>query len=879
METAIKITGLTNNVNDGGTSQLFNLRYERGAMRPIGNKVQAYQHPDHTYIKYFLHRNSDYTHWIGWTGTALEWFNPADGTVTQVIDSNITDVLTIVALKGFVIVTQSSGLKRYLYGSSTGTYDLFDLDLPAVNIQFVEENMEGVSTAYGTDAAQVLNNIYKKENEMSAKGKMPGGVCVRWAFRLYDNTTIFPSQPVYVSRDTLGGIIGKDASGWISTFNVSGIKLTLTKDDLAFLNPIKDIVVGIDIFMSTPERMFKLDEFTLTTDVLPTADNTNSAMSDMFGWNPKFKTLHDAAVWYRVLQIDSVDVIGSGAYEKSIDLENYWTNYSSKVPLVVDSGSWHDLTGRTGFVYNGRLMLGEITTQLSENSIFDSSLDYSVLNTYSEVHTPPGSTVYRFKEAKPGKTVTYVKTDEGEKTVVADVPINIYEECTYDGTNFTPTGSTTYKTGLPGILWYPDERANKMDIIVFDGTNYRLVKSINLKSSDYYNYAFALNFTWDLIGFDYTTRKQLPGTNYAAQIITFDITAITVYAVPAQDNVLTDTNRIQASELNNPFVFPAENSYSLSGKVLGMAANTEPLSQGQFGQHPVQVLTDQGTWAMVQGSPQAGVLFASIVPSSSEVALSNEVLPVRGGIVFFSQRGIIFLSGKDAKIISLSLEGEAINPIAANASYQSIMQLDQLSTLLPEISDHGSILDYVNSARLAYNSTKDELIVINPLKLSSYVYSFRSGMWSLINKVYAGTINAWPQSFLQDAAGVIYHADQERTDQAVQVMYQTNPLINNNPVSIQRAKFRASIQSIPTVYTGFYIFGAERNNNWFLLGGVQTQSKIKDFETGAIGRSAMRELVLIFTANVYPTEDVYIEPVVTLVVTERFTGMKKVTPV
>ena len=76
-------------------------------------------------------------------------------------------------------------------------------------------------------------------------------------------------------------------------------------------------------------------------------------------------------------------------------------------------------------------------------------------------------------------------------------------------------------------------------------------------------------------------------------------------------------SQIFTSVVNNPFVFEASGDNTVgTGKILGIVANTEAVSQGQFGQYPLLVFTDEGIYAM---SVNAEGLYSSIHPISREV--------------------------------------------------------------------------------------------------------------------------------------------------------------------------------------------------------------------------------------------------------------------
>lgn len=86
--------------------------------------------------------------------------------------------------------------------------------------------------------------------------------------------------------------------------------------------------------------------------------------------------------------------------------------------------------------------------------------------------------------------------------------------------------------------------------------------------------------------------------------------------------------KLRVSAVYNPFSFPQTNTYTISsGSVLGMAAATAALSQGQYGEFPLYVFTTDGIWALRQGS--GDILYASQSPVNREVGIVTPAISFR----------------------------------------------------------------------------------------------------------------------------------------------------------------------------------------------------------------------------------------------------------
>lgn len=80
--------------------------------------------------------------------------------------------------------------------------------------------------------------------------------------------------------------------------------------------------------------------------------------------------------------------------------------------------------------------------------------------------------------------------------------------------------------------------------------------------------------------------------------------ASTPLDIPLSENdTYTQPNILRVSELENPFVFPSEQTYTISnGEITGIATITAALSEGQFGEFPLYVFTEEGIWALQNGN-------------------------------------------------------------------------------------------------------------------------------------------------------------------------------------------------------------------------------------------------------------------------------------
>ena len=180
---------------------------------------------------------------------------------------------------------------------------------------------------------------------------------------------------------------------------------------------------------------------------------------------------------------------------------------------------------------------------------------------------------------------------------------------------------------------------------------------------------------------------------------------------------------INVSEQYNPFVFEVEHSYLAPGKVLGLYPQMVAVSDVSYGDYPLNVFTDRGTYALLQGN--GAVLYGAFRPISNLVSTSNGI-PTESGTFFLAAGGLWLIAGSHAVLISDALSRGPHKYIRSCAGYQSIAntQYD-----ISELESDPTFEEYTQGASLVYNRFRDELIVSNPSYFYSYVLSLKYRQW------------------------------------------------------------------------------------------------------------------------------------------------------
>lgn len=265
-------------------------------------------------------------------------------------------------------------------------------------------------------------------------------------------------------------------------------------------------------------------------------------------------------------------------------------------------------------------------------------------------------------------------------------------------------------------LYYPDPNAIEM---IIESTNTDSFRRVALTQHKMLNGAYsfeALPFpakTKEELGYGETPR---PGTMEGHEFL--------------------DSN-IYTSVVNNPFVFEASGDNTVgTGKILGIIANTEAVSQGQFGQYPLMVFTDEGTYGM---SVNSEGLYSATYPISREVCLDNSPLVPTDKLVYFvSKKGLMAASGGSVGCMSDMLRGRTPRNFAT-------------------VGD-GKFLEFLKDCRIAYDYRDSLLRIFSKDKAYQYIYNMIDKTFSI---VYSGMeaqaiVNDYPDNLIQDTSGNVY---------------------------------------------------------------------------------------------------------------------------
>lgn len=219
-------------------------------------------------------------------------------------------------------------------------------------------------------------------------------------------------------------------------------------------------------------------------------------------------------------------------------------------------------------------------------------------------------------------------------------------------------------------------------------------------------------------------------------------------------------NLLYTTEVNNPFVFKARNVEQIgNGKIITLAPSTLPLSQGQYGFAEMYCFTTDGIWAL-KVSDTGG--WSAKQPFHYDVVLKenrNNILRMERDIIFSSQRGLMMLAGNSIDCISEVFHGEMDALLNGKAwSQQYLREWKEVidSSVLPRVwtgkdkvmrgvTMYDDFSSFISNAVYLYDYTHQRIIIGNPCRFFSYVFSLEDRFWTTVPLRILAAVNSFPE--------------------------------------------------------------------------------------------------------------------------------------
>ena len=281
---------------------------------------------------------------------------------------------------------------------------------------------------------------------------------------------------------------------------------------------------------------------------------------------------------------------------------------------------------------------------------------------------------------------------------------------------------------------------------------------------------------------------------------------------------------IRVSEAENPLVFPAKNSVQVGSSIVSaMAANTRPISEGQFGDAPLYAFTDEGVWVLMLG--EEGTYIAR-QPANRDICSNPKgILQIDDAVLFPTERGIMMQRGRESECITDVLDGFPFD-FTLIYSYSKKNQYYPISILELQDFEDGEVAyvrfrKYLKNADMIYDYYDSRIIVFNPSYGYAYVYSLKSNLWGTMVNVFAKRVNSYPESYAINGAGKIVNVYVEEPSDNIPFFFCTRPLTLGQGDS-HKTMFTCLIRGYWTCDSsksnGQILFGSNDMKHWFYIG-------------------------------------------------------------
>ena len=591
----------------------------------------------------------------------------------------------------------------------------------------------------------VIGHVSQMINWVKDKNKFAFPFFVRFALKLFDGSYARISNPIIcypsTSKNCKFVLMGKKDKGYYTEVDskreeasiymyLIGYSGLFFKASIANKENWSDIVKELVVFASDDVVPFELNEdwkFKDPIDIKNTIfyNGGGSYHENIVDFRHylSHKDQHDyplATEWIMPVYKTNEKII-----KELLNKTQFYKLFSLDLDSKYIDGEWHDSSERSENVSDVNIIDNGVVSTLTEQEQLKvddyygwAKLVPNKLFTYNNRLNAIGAKRFPFKgfnfftDCKEGVNIeyeyyTHIVNQQIDTWVKSDTSDNV------DPMIFT------------GWLFYPDPYAKEMIIMV---KGEKKGWHVNLHTHKMLNGAYSF--------------ANLPVPGNGIKISDMDI--------PTVSGDFEDLNsQIFTSVVNNPFVFEASGDNTVgTGKILGIVANTEAVSQGQFGQYPLLVFTSEGIYGM---SVNSEGLYSATYPISREVCLENSSLVPTDRLIFFaSKKGLMAASGGSVACVSEQLRGRQADPMQYYRLEEGPISLNRVADL--------SIVKFLVGSLIAYDYRDSLLRIFAKDKSYQYIYNMADHTFAVDNSgiMAQAVVNDYPDNLIQDEDGNVY---------------------------------------------------------------------------------------------------------------------------
>lgn len=715
----IQFKGITRNTDDGicpdgECMELINAKVNNSSIEPIGNPIQLKQ-TVHTYKEIYHHANAK--RYIGITEDGQMYEMPEDLSSETIMTEDVK-AKSIQFIGNTVLVLTDTGVKYLLFKNDGYVYLGSLPDLPEISITknfTVHTEKSDTQLVYGRGASEEERDTFNQSvygyylkciSWLNKEAFYIHATEVRIAYRLFDGSYVkhSPVRLLYFSPNKSIKVNIGGPGGRVKKLTFSGRNEMQYTGESAFSGETDE--TG----RITEYVWFSVMGFSLSFSISDWGDTDISNWSDIIASIDVFSTpnmpywgsvasnaeetqpnpgdlMISRSLFYKIGQFNLNGEYAQDDKDVSSDI------MSTRESLDDDQGTHNFIIPQKAYSYNNKLHLYNYVQKLFEGYIKD--YIYDAYTSY------PGN----------GSIIVtvYINTTNGGKVV----------QKSFSGVNIPDV--------FPSFLVYPDYRAYKMVVVIKYSGNIRS-KTFFLKPHGTLNIAYYFNATSS--GYYDVEPNNIEDWN-----------KLDVLVNPSNDTESLD-NVLKVSNVNNPFYFPADQTYQFQTPIVGVQSNVIAMSQGQFGQFPLYVFTKDGIYAMSVGS--GTLAYSTQTPVTRDVCNNpDSICGLDTMVAFSTERGLMVIDGATTQLISEKIYGFLPSCSISSPIITRILAVAGLDSCLSSVV----FPDYLETAKVGYNYETKEVVVANGDFPYSYVYSLKTGEWHKISQQIDSFVNSYPYTW------------------------------------------------------------------------------------------------------------------------------------
>ena len=705
-------------------------------------------------------------------------------------------------------------------------------------------------------AAELLNSVKAKWQEMIAsnadKGVFSNPFWAIYGLRLYDDSLLI-STPQLISPGDVAPIEVGAKGKWTGTSNYGytgftefiirlntcfrlGIKLHDFPTEL--IEPWRDIVKSVDIYISEDIINTDYSAMTLKGQAFKLDDNTRLTMFQLRNTNEE--SYISAALSKSVfVKVEEFSIV-STAYNEDLhtidslregyvcDSKKYISNTDRFVGRDLLSSKKYDIkqslyATEKSLTYNKRLYL------LGANEILAPGTKWFNAQKFNAYLPKPLFADYPLISMYPlNWFINPWRSGEAIRNGLLDPPADITMNIAYhiqdmngsavvygqssNNSNDFKTEYDRYSLNKPDVgslIIFPNPNCKYAEIEIKNGSNtYR--KRVEMMPHPYF----------PMCSFWYGGNMSLA----SAVANSSDFAAFA-----PESRVLPSANKLVSAPAENPFIYSIGSATEFQAKILGAAIATTALSQGQYGQFPLYIFTEDGIWAM---EINADGSLAQGKPLPRHVCVNaDSITSIDDAVVFVTDQGVMLLRGSEATNISPLMNGRHYS---IEGTAKTIVEgQDFFRDLLPALTDNTPFLAFIKQASVAYDYAGERLIFVKKDEKYQYVYKLNTNTW---HKVSYGVdliapLNSYPECFAQGIIGdktVVYNLstilDDTAPENTLKGVIATRPFDLDEPDVFKTIKDVRIRGQFPKGAAKFILLGSNDGINFYTISTLRGKS-------------------------------------------------------